>query len=226
MGCLGSGYLLTPLGNWLSRQDVGCCLLLSHRASGKQEERREIQPSLNPGCPGKTAMMLIFLEYLETAASFLKALEDSQWCISLTKIMAPNKDVCQRGFVLSKKRFPRKLPLSSSERPCLPVAVLRRMVPLGCQGSQPSDSNTRSWCSWITIHPVLGVIERSVVKGPQLSILCGQINDASRVSFPHQEGCTQFFRQETFFFFQITLFFKPRKLLKRRMTRKGTTPAG
>ena len=31
---------------------------------------------LNPGCPGTTAVVLICLEYVETAASFLKALKD------------------------------------------------------------------------------------------------------------------------------------------------------
>ena len=35
--------------------------------------------SLNPGCPGTTAIVLICLEYVETAASFLKALKDCQW---------------------------------------------------------------------------------------------------------------------------------------------------
>ena len=87
---LGLGYLLTASGNWLSRQGAGCFLLLSHTPSGKQEEIRQTQMSPNPGCPGTPARVLICLEYVETAASFLKALKDCQWNSDLvfTKIMA------------------------------------------------------------------------------------------------------------------------------------------
>lgn len=88
----------------------------SHTGSGKQEDK-EIQTSLNPGCPGKTAIMFIFFECLEAAACFQKAPEDSQQYKLITKTMPYNKDVRQwvLGFLLcllkievSKKTFPIK----------------------------------------------------------------------------------------------------------------------
>lgn len=118
MSFLGSKYLylLTPSGNWLLRQDVGCFLLLSHIGQGNRRKKR-FKTSLNPVCPGKTAIMFIFFECLEAAASFQKVPEDPQPYKLITKTMPYNKNVRQwvLGFLLcllkievSKKIFPIK----------------------------------------------------------------------------------------------------------------------
>ena len=60
--------------------ETGCWLFSAFFPTWLQGSRKkeETQISLNPGCPSKTTIMLIFFEYLDTAASFQKVPEFSQ----------------------------------------------------------------------------------------------------------------------------------------------------
>ena len=50
---------------------------------------------LNPGCPGTTAVVLICLEYVETAASFLKMISRIVlWAIFLIVIVLQSLERC------------------------------------------------------------------------------------------------------------------------------------